>query len=223
MEAQTTRTVAIALAAAAVVGLLHTPFARPWLARFAGCPFAVGRMTPAQADAARHMALATVPRDEDTAPVRPALGFALDVTTLADARRWARRHAAHCEEPREALLRCTGVTPDALGLESGESGVDELALEFDPHGHLVTATTFRTRLTAEAASITARGIAATLSRALGRPTRQSGGFGVDHLLRPAAESIATLAYRYGDYTADVEAVRLGSGVALREQYMSGRD
>jgi hypothetical protein len=214
-----------ALAAVAVIGLigaLHAPFARAVLARFGGCPFAGATMTAAQADAARRMALAR-PRRASMAPARPALGFALDATTVAEARRWAALHRLACDEPREGLVRCARVPAQLLGLRAGASPVADLALEFDPGGHLVTATTFRSGLSAGEAAATASRIAASLGEALGDATARTGTFDPAHLARSPADSIATLAYHYADYVADVTAMRLASGVAVREQYMSARD
>ena len=211
-----------AVAAVALVGALHAPFARGLLMRIGGCPFAGAHMTAAQADVARHLALA-VGRESASAPARPALGFVLDATTLADARRWKSDHHLACKEPREGLLQCADVPAQALGLSPAGGAVTDLELEFGPQGRLVNATTLRSRLTAQAASTAAGGIAASLGKSLGAPTRSTGSFDADHLARPIAESIATLSYHYADYVADVTAMRLATGVAVREQYMSARD
>jgi hypothetical protein len=199
------------------------PCARSILGRAGGCPFGGGKLTAAQAEIARHVA-AGAAGGSGTAPARPALGFLLDKTTLAEARSWAARSDVHCEEPRAGFLRCTDVSPEALSLPVEEGPVGELALEFGASGRLVNAETFRSHLSAEVGARAAGSISAALAKTLGPPARSTGGFDASHLAQPSAQSIATVSYRFGDYLADVMAMHtLRSGVAVREQYMSARN
>ncbi|MGD0678927.1 MAG: hypothetical protein ABSC94_26275 [Polyangiaceae bacterium] len=210
-------------AALGLTGLMHAPFARSILGRAGGCPFA-GRLTPADAEVARHMALAEM-HGTGNAPSRPAMGFILNGTTVAEARDWAAKKAVSCDEPRAGLLRCEHVPGEALGLRPGAAPA-ELSLQFDPDGRLVNAVTFRSHLSAEVAAQTAAAIVTSLSDSLGPAKRGVGSFDAGHLSRPSASSIATVSYRYEDYVADVTAMRLPStegGVSVREQYMSARD
>ena len=204
------------------VGLLHAPFGRLLMLRAGGCPLASAKLTVAQAENSRHLALREL-KGTGVAPVRPALGFTLDVTTLAEARAWASSRHVRCEEPREALLRCAQVMPDALGLPSCQ-GPAELSLGFDTRGLLVDVATFRAQLPVETASRAATDIAGSLVATLGPSQTAVGSFDVDHLSRPGAWSIATRSYRYGDYVAGLTAMRLPSGgFAVREQYLSARE
>ena len=111
------------LVATGLVGLAHAPFARSFLMSLGGCPVAGARMTPEVAEHARQMALGVErPRVDEqsseisvSAPARPALGFALDATTLQEVRAWARRESADCEDTRPGLVTCSSVRPEALG------------------------------------------------------------------------------------------------------------
>src|SRR5450432_3784490 len=110
--------VKVLLAAAAIVslatvgiGLLHLPWARSWLQRAGGCP--VGRLNPAQIEAAQARAFRTL-RGTGIARSRPALGFTLERTTLADVQQWARERGLSCEVSRDgALLVCPAVPAPA--------------------------------------------------------------------------------------------------------------
>ncbi len=214
------------IVATGLIGLAHAPFARSLLLRMGGCPMAGARMTPAVAEHARHMALgieaveaATVP-----APARPALGFALDSTTLQEAQSWAHRQHVDCEDTRPGLMTCTGVRPEALGQPPAQGPIDELALEFDPRDRLVNMTTLRTHLTPASASTVARAIVTSLAEKLGPAGRRAGDFEPPALGARPAGSISTVRYRFTDYVADVTAMNApSSGPSIREHYMSARD
>lgn len=206
------------------IGALHTPCARSLLRRAGGCPFAgAGMLTIAQAEVARHIALAAA-GGTGTAPARPALGFMLDTTTLTEARSWASAHDLRCEEPHLGFLRCTNVPAEALSLPAEQGPVGELELEFNASGRLVNAETFRSHLSAGEAARTAGSVTASLAKTLGPPAKSTGGFNASHLTQPSAESIGTVSYRFGDYVVDVTAMHTPrSGVTVREQYMSARN
>jgi hypothetical protein len=203
-----------------LVGLAHAPFARSLLMTVGGCPMAGARMTPAMAERARRIALAT-DRPALSAPARPALSFALDTTTRDEAHAWARREGIACEDPRPGLMTCARVEPEAVGLSPTGGRIDELALEFDPHERLVNMTTFRTHLTPAVASAEARAIVASLADKLGPAEQRAGDFAASRLEGPAAGSISTVRYRFDDYVADVTAMNApSSGPSIREHYMS---
>ncbi len=209
--------------ATGLIGLAHAPFARSLLMSLGGCPMAGARMTPAVAERARQMALGA-DRNEPPAPSRPALGFALDSTTLPEARAWARREHVDCEDARPGLMKCTGVPPEVLGLPATQGKLDELSLEFDPHDRLVNMTTFRTHLTPAVASTEAHAIVTSLAEKLGPAERSAGDFAASSLGAAPAGSISTVRYRFGDYVADVTAMNApSSGPSIREHYMSARD
>jgi hypothetical protein len=207
----------------AAIGVAHMPFARSLLMTMGGCPMAGARMTAAQAENARHMALSSN-RGLVEAPARPALGFVLDSTSVANVRDWARREHVDCDDPRPGLLKCSDVSPVALGLPAADGIIDELALEFNAQGRLVNTTTFRSHLNAAQAASEAHSIVASLTERLGPAERQAGDFDSAHLSASGAGSISAIMYRYNDYVADVTAMNAPSGgPSIREHYMSAKD
>jgi hypothetical protein len=206
----------------AAVGLLHTPLLRPFVMGSGGCPMGGRKLSTVQAEVARKGAIREE-RGSDRAPQRPALVFALDATSMQDARTWASDHHVHCERARDALLHCPHVPSEALGLPPSPDTTADLSLEFDLHDRLVNVTTFRTHLHADCAARTASEIESSLTGRLGPPAKAGGAFDPERLSRPAAYSVATRRYRFADYLADVTAMNMPTtGVALREQYMSAR-
>jgi len=181
------------------------------------------KMTAAQMDRARSLGV-SANRGTRSAPVRPALGFALDVTTLADVHAWADREHVDCEDAGPALVTCSHVTPVALGRPGVERSIDELGLGFDVHGHLVNVTTLRTHMRSGDAANAARDVALILSGTLGPADKANGAFDANHLAVAGIDSLATVRYRYADYFADVTAMTLpASGASVREHYMSANN
>ncbi len=208
--------------ATALVGVLHAPFARSLLMRAGGCPMGGARMTATESEVGRHMG-AQANRGTSPAPARPALGFVLERTSLADVRTWTKSHRLSCDEPHPALIVCTKVPATLLGLPAGESAVDDLALGFNQRDLLVNATTFRSHLTPDAAASAARQIVSGLASALGPAAATAGTFDAAHLAQAPASSVAVLSYRYSDYVASVSAMNMPEGATVREQYMSAND
>jgi hypothetical protein len=210
------------LVATAAVGALHAPFARGLLMRIGGCPLAgASKMTSAEMEHAREIAAEA--RGSEPASVRPALGFVLDTSTLADVRAWEARTHADCDEPHGGLVVCKNVPPAALGLDPADGTIDQLALGFDTRSRLVNESTLREGLAPDAASRTARSIVSSLRSQLGPAARQVGTFEADALARAGAAGISTVEYRFRDYMADVSTSNLGTtGPLLREHYMSAR-
>lgn len=207
----------------AAIGVAHMPFARSLLMTMGGCPMAGSRMTAIEAENARHMALASNPGHE-AAPARPALGFALDSTSVANVRDWARREHVDCDDARPGLLKCSEVSPVALGLPAENGSIDELELEFSDQGRLVNMTTFRSHLNPAQAATEAHSIVSSLIEKLGPAGRKAGAFDPAHLSVSGAESISAVTYRYNDYVADVTAMNTPSGgPSIREHYMSAKD
>jgi hypothetical protein len=206
-----------ALGVTGVVGLLHLPIARPLLALLGACPV---RATPGQTELARRAALRKL-RGTDPAPARPALGFTLDTTSLADVQAWARTRGIACEASmQDTLVKCDTVPAGALA--TGASGTfDEVAFGFRlADRRLVNVTTLSGGFEAAAAAARFSAIAATLAGAIGAP--------------PTAKRLPSSAwdaggpvfveYRYADYIAGVSAMGMtGRGVVLREHYISARD
>jgi hypothetical protein len=205
------------------IGALHLPFARPLLMRVGGCPLAGAKMTPAEMDVARHIAV-TGGRGAGEAPARPALVFTLDATTLVDVHSWAARAHVACDDVRPGLVKCAHVPPGAVGRANVEGPIDELTLAFGARGRLENVTTFRTDLRPGAAARAAEDVVSSLTADLGPPAKSAGDFALDRLAQSGAASLATRAYRYRDYVAEVTAIHLpSSGLSLREHYMSAND
>jgi len=206
-----------------LAGLLHTPIARPLLMRLGGCPVAAARMTTAQMETARRFAVAAS-RGATLAPSRPALGFKLDVTTMADVHGWATLNRIDCEDARAGFVTCTRVSPLAIGRSFDDQTVDELDLGFDARGHLVNVTAMRAHMSPNAAAERGREIASRLDGLFGHADRATGSFDPRLLSEVGARSLAAVQYRYRDYFADVTAMTLpSSGPSLREHYMSAND
>lgn len=211
------------MACTVMLGVLHLPFAKALLGS-AGCPMAA-RMTGEQLERARHLAMAaSLDGVEQDAPSRPALGFELDRTTIAEVHDWSGRHRIECKDAREGFVACSDVPAEYLGRPVGEGRVDELNFAFDGRGRLVNMTTLRIHLSADSASHTGRYIAAGLSGKLGAPQRSSGEFAPERLARAGVGSMASRGFRFRDYIADVQAMNVPSvGPSVREHYMSARD
>jgi hypothetical protein len=166
------------------------------------------------------------------APARPAPGFALEETTPDDVRAWAARAGIRCEARERGLLslRCRQVPRDRLpGAASGgtdhrvppgASPIDELALTFSPGGRLVSVDAFTPRLLPGDAAASYGAATARLQAWLGAPADEIGDRAAASLARaPLATSRAR--FRFDDYVAIVSASNLSSGVAVREQYLTG--
>jgi hypothetical protein len=205
-------------ASIAAIGVLHMPFARGLLMSVGGCP--VGHAKLAEIEPARRAAIAGE-RGLDPAPARPALGFALDRTTVAETQAWAKGAHVACEDVREGLLRCKHVPAAAVGLPESDGPVSELYLGFDTRGRLVDVSTMRMHLTGTGV---VRDVEGKLVSEVGAPHQTSGSFDEAHLSLEGAQSLASLRYRYKDYFAEVIAMRFASdGLVLREHYMSAND
>jgi hypothetical protein len=210
----------------AAIGALHMPFARSFMMRLGGCPMAGVHMTAAETDTARHMGLAENPvasLNAGSAPVRPALGFQLDATTLADVHAWASRVHVDCDDIRDGVVKCTDVSPSAVSRSGNEGHIDELVLAFNPRGRLVNITALRSHLKPGSAAQAAQQIASALASELGT-AKTAGGFDAERLSKAGAESLGVVSYRFTNYVANVTAMNLpGSGASVREHYMSAND
>jgi hypothetical protein len=215
----------LALATAAI-GALHTPWGRPLLARLGGCP--AMRVTGKEVDALRLRGLAAQLRPGAPAPARPALGFALDHDTPAAVRAWAAAAGVRCADKRRGLLavHCANVPrsalPGAAGAVVAAAGppatIEDLAFTFDPSSRLISVDAFTRRLAAGTATAGYASSSARLLGTLGVPTDQVGD---DSAAALGLFGAARRRYRFSDYVAIVSLSRLSSGLALREQYLSG--
>lgn len=203
-----------------VIGLLHTKAARPLLAHLGvRCPV---RASSEDVEQARKNS-ARAERGAEAALSRPALGFALDHTTLADVKAWAERARVSCDEIRSgALLRCANVPEIAVG--GGGPAIDQLDFGFAPNSaRLVNISAWRRGLSGAAAADQMSTVLAGLRQQIGAPTRQAGEPTASYLAAGPMHT-AVVEYRFSDYIADVSATNLaGRGLLLREHYMSARD
>jgi hypothetical protein len=201
-----------------LIGLLHTKWGRPILVKMGvGCP--TNRATPAEVEAMRQRGLAVV-RGAAAAPARPALGFALDVTTRAEALAWTRDRGLSCALVKRGsdAIFCRDVPPDVIAESFGGRPIDELDFLFDPDGKLIQIETMRRHLSSAEAETLSRGILEKLTPVLGEPTEVIGertASYFDGAMRPAS-----VRYRFRDYVVIVNAMRFEGGVALRERYES---
>ncbi len=203
------------LAATAAVGFLHTKPGRPLLMKLAGvagCP--MGKASPARVEEVRRAAVAR-DRGPSPAPARPALGFVLDATSIADVRTWAKRAGVECTEEREGtLVQCADVPATAVGRPSWEGTIGQVSFGFSPGGPLVNVVVLYNHRAAEDTTRIALEGKALLERHLGPPQVNAGSFA-------STGTTATLSYRFRDYEADMTASKIpGSGYAVREQYSS---
>jgi hypothetical protein len=209
------------LVATAAIGALHTSWGRPLLARIGGCP--AMRATAKDVDALRMRGLAGV-RGTQPAPARPALGFALDHTGPADVAAWAAAAHVACSDKKRGLLsvHCANVPRSSLPAGASATAepqtIEDLAFTFDPRDRLISVDAFTRSL---APSTAAAGYLASSDRlrtSLGAPTDEAGTSDADTLALFAA---SRRRYRFSDYVAIVSLSRLPSGLAVREQYLSG--
>jgi hypothetical protein len=225
-----TRAMLALLVATAGIGLLHTSWGRPLLMRLGGCPAA--RVSAAEVERLRLTGFHAVALPGSLrAPARPALGFALEETTPADVRAWAARAGIQCEARERGLLslRCRQVPRDRLpgvaragaggGAGAGAPPIDELALTFAPSGRLISVDAFTPGLPPGDAAASYRAATAGLQAWLGPPADEIGAGAAALASAPLATARAR--FRFDDYVAIVSASNLSSGVAVREQYLTG--
>lgn len=203
------------------IGWLHTPAGLRLLVAL-GVPCPVRSVPAERVTALRAAALAPL-RTLALAPARPApAGLQLDRTTEAEAQAVLARAHARCEPLVRGYryLRCRGVDAQALALAGPP--VSELWLSFGPAGRLIGVDVYRRGMAAQEVRTVWSAAAARLRDRLGPPAVVLGD--------PAPEALAALPvqvarvqYRYADYVATVTASHLpGTGLSVREQYMSAR-
>lgn len=229
MEAKTKKTlkrVAIGSMAAVslflgVGSLLHTKAGRPFLAKLAPCPV---KGSPELVAAARKEAIASI-RGTSPAPARPALGFALDTTTLADVKTWATNNHVSCTESMGGTsLQCDDVPIAALPDHANAQGViREITFGFRLDAHLQQIATLSNRLSPQDATTSYAGAVKTIAARVGAPTSGETETTPDHLTA-RDYALSTCAFRYSDYLATITVMNVaGSGILIREQFLSATE
>jgi hypothetical protein len=203
----------------AIVGLLHTPYGRPIMARLGiGCP--AKRVSPAEAEALRMQGVREL-RGTKPSPARPALGFALDVSREDDVGAWIRAYGLRCDTVQRPswMVRCAEVPAAAFSRGEGAGTIDEVSFAFAPDGRLVSVQTFWRALNADEASRLFTHIAKKLASTLGSEGERTGT-ATPAFLGAGSMQTARVSYRYSDYLATVTAMNLDGRIGLREQYQS---
>ena len=218
---------ALALAFVAIVGFAHTKAGRPLLALLGrhgvakvGCPLGYDvAATPLEREAARQR-FAGAHQGVARAAARPALGFALDVTTRADVIAWAASSGVTCAKPRSgADLACTGV-PDALLPEASRGvGVQSLWLDFGAKDTLISVIAVRRDASAAAISRAFGAVTGDLAKEAGPATSADGDAAALRLSSGLLQQ-ASAEYRFRNYYALTRATNMGDGFVLTEEYRS---
>lgn len=208
----------IALAATAIIGVLHTKLGRPLLAKLGGCP--VQSANQDDLERIRHIAVAQNVTDTGTAPARPALGFKLDATTDDEVHAWAKKNELACDDDTtKGQIICKNVPAKFLGDDEAEP-VEELTLAFSAKHVLVNLLALRHDLDSTRASKLFLERRARLAKEIGPPSHSAGEttpeFFDQDILRTAVVD-----YRYKDYEADLSATTMfDRKITVREHYFS---
>lgn len=206
------------------IGLLHLPAAAPILRRISPasvCPLTRG--TPEQVDRGNAIAGAAIraATPNKPAPARPALGFELDGSRIADVDRWASDHKLTCKTMGGVanLKKCTDVPGAALG----QAGTfEEVTFGFRSTGELVNVQTLRRHLPVSEALSIANGRERDLAEKLGPPSTVGGTPTVAHLTHGPLQTYVA-EHQFTDYRATVSATNLlDVGFMVREQYFSAK-
>ena len=210
--------VALTTVSVAGIGFLHTSTGRPLLLKMSGCP--LGQADPKAVQAGAEQVVAR-DRGAESAPSRPALGFALDRTTLADVERWAHEHDLACEAAREdTLYQCKLVPTSALPNVGGMEGrVDDLTFAFREDGTLWTVSAWSFKLPAGEATSRLLGVSRSMEHAVGKPDLTYGELAA---VGSAPGVGAGAKYKYQDYVANLNASTSDEGVSVQQQYSSVR-
>jgi hypothetical protein len=222
------RVVRVLVAAAALgggfvafMGFLHTPYGRPILARLGvSCP--ARKVSPTAAEALRQHGLAGL-RGTSPAPARPALGLALDTSSVSEVRSWTEARGLHCKEKKTPNLHvvCMNVPAGAVSPGSSDGVIDEISFTLGPNGRLIGVDVLRQTLAAADASRLFGQISNSLTAELGTASDSAGDSAAAYLGSGTLHS-ARVRYLFSDYLAVVTAMNMSGRVALREQYESAR-
>jgi hypothetical protein len=214
----------VLLAAAASIGamgFLHTKWGKPLLMKLGGCP--VGNVSAEELEKLRNQTfVASEPATKTVPPSVYALGFELDHTTMKDVMAWGSSHGISCDDSREGtVVVCANVPSKALSVQEGsELPLTELTFGFRKSDNaLYTVTGWRQDLTPEDAAAAMAGIGEKVTAKLGQPHKMTGEPSTAYLSGDGMRT-AVMNYSFTGYTVSVAAVKMPSGVWLREVYVS---
>lgn len=205
----------------AVGGFLHTTWGKPMLAKVGGCPVGGKPIPVAEVQASTFAAI----RDSagtQPAPVRPALGFKLDETTMDEARAWVKEKNLTCEEIKEkTILRCQNVPNAAMPASyGGETTITELVLGFRVTDYkLYSVDTFRAAQEPEMALKQVQAISTNLKKQLGTPDYETPSLD----LPTVRDALYSCRYKFTDTIVDFSSARIPSGIAMRERFLSAKN
>jgi hypothetical protein len=163
-------------------------------------------------------------RGTETAPARPAFGFALDKTTRSEILAWAEQARVACQRDRGALIRCNAVPASAVGAPDVQGPITSLSFAFNAQDKLVDVSSMRMHMTPSAGLAAVTDITGSLTRQLGEPHKHLGAFDLEHLSQKSVAGLSNIAYRFRDYAVDIVTMSFDSdGLVLREHYASIAD
>ena len=211
-----------AFAAVLVAGaVIHLPPVRGWLAAHGHhgggvCPLGYGGAATAESREARRARHDRV-RGDRPAMARPALGFALDVTTGADIQRWASLHGVSCATRRGgSAVECTGVPGQLLSSSAGLAAIS-VSFQLGSGGTLEAIRTVRRDRDVAAVAAAFTAVEDALTARAGAPARSEGS-AAPAVLANGMLRQAMVDYRFADYRALVRATNMGDGFVLTEEY-----
>jgi hypothetical protein len=224
--------------AAALITAWHLPPVRRLLGlaplahpTHGSCPFGFGgsSSTPSASDIAaarqREVDAAAAYRvahaDEPLAHARPALGFVLGTTTIAQVDQWASDNHVSCTHRNgDALVECANI-PSAL-LAPAPIGATAAWFEFGARGTLRTVKTERDDADVAKVADAFTQTQDAVTAAAGAP-RTIVGSAAPGVLSHGLLRQASVEYRFQDYRAVVRATNMGHGYSLTETYATYTD
>lgn len=208
--------------ALALVTVIHLPPLGGWLGitggHGGGCPFGFDHAESAEAHRVAKLRLDAKLRGDAPALARPALGFTLDVTTVADIQRWSTEHALGCQTKYGGtVVECAQVPANLLPRGSGALGLTSEWFQFGDRGTLESIKTVRRDPVVGVVSAAFAAVEAEVSAKAGAPAKQDGSAAPEVLANGALRQ-AMVEYRFTDYRALVRATNMGNGFVLSEEY-----
>lgn len=203
-------TVSSAVGATALVGALHLPMATSVLHLFAGlCP--VNNVSADVVERMQASAAASL-RGAAKVPSRDTLGLRILFGGRDALEAWVAESRTPCHRQSRGFeyVSCETVTTDG--------GEQQLLVSVDRAGLVRSVDLIGHPGSTASGAISAKAIAADLSRRLGPSHTQAGDFAAEYLALPFRA--ASSSYRFADVLITVSATNIpGSGVVVEERYV----